>query len=125
MPYRGSSYASDEYPGLAVHPGEWSGRIFQRASPALADAARMTHSVLEHLLVRKGGELMRQLLQADLDLRSVATAERRRGVPLRRPPTACRPIEVTWLRSSLPRLRCARRSRGVQVRSACPKPATT
>ena len=39
------------------------------------DTARMTHSDLEQLLEREGRELMRQLLQAHLDLRTQATAE--------------------------------------------------
>jgi hypothetical protein len=64
----------------AVHPVDrfqeaeatFSGLVHRLQS---TDSARMTHSDLEQLLEREGRELMRQLLQAHLDLRAAATSD--------------------------------------------------
>jgi len=58
--------------GFAAAEASFSSLVRQLQS---SDTARMTHSDLEQLLEREGRELMRQLLQAHLDLRTQATAE--------------------------------------------------
>ena len=61
---------ADPVDGFAEAEASLSGLVSRLQS---ADTARMSHSDLEALLEQQGRELMRQLLQAHLDLRAQAT----------------------------------------------------
>jgi len=60
-------HAAEPVPGFAAAEASFSALVGRLQS---ADTARMSHSELERLLEEQGRELMRQLLQAHLDLRA-------------------------------------------------------